>query len=377
MEELRVNCENTNQEETLQLHSWAEECELMDQSEEIQEHVENYENGEIVDSDWNEPQTENKKPNFVLHNNNGRKYKDIKRLKNIKYMMPFIMASHYFSDDDVDTNITFISSGICSELASNELRGKPYVINLNDKTKVGKFVNSKNAKSYIMNKLPKTRMSDGLKRVIKKDLHLNVKYDNNLYYVDPLQIVSFIFDKCTEARNRRPIIITWQSTQNMTFLCKHVIWEKNIVKCFLCDKVCNDYNLMSPDANDGTFFMLDENEEPQIICNVHNVPIAGLVNPVWINMIAVKYAGCERFQLEFKYENKITIYTVMLPKYHTKVETETKYLSISETDHLIGCRKQHGNPKSISGMLSYAKCIFTTFFNDICKKVEKEIINNF
>lgn len=347
-------------EEVLELDTtWAEECEMDQNVEIIQFEDSKVDNQEVIQSQNDQ--------NFNLQTNKKRKYKDINRLKNIRNLMPFTLASHYFIDDN---KIIFVSAGIRTDLASNEFRGNPFEINLNNRT--SNFVYTRDIKKSILDKLEQRTISFGMKKALKHDLNLNAKYEKNFYYIDPSRVVSFMFEKCNEARHKRPLIVTWQSSQNITFLCKHIIWEKNIVKCFLCGKICNNYNSLSPD--DGAYFIMDNNGNPQIICNseLHNREVAGLVNPVWINMIAIKYPGQEDFQLEFKYENKVTIFKVLLSSYNSTIEKNTKYLSIEDTHKSIGCPQQHGNPKTISGILSYSQCIFSTFHNDICKLVEKK-----
>lgn len=349
---------------------WSEECELAVVEEATR--VENpkvdsgCESGEIhEDADscpFNENHTTINRNNFVLPTG---KYKDIKRLKNLDHMMPFMLANHFIIKDD---NVIFTSAGIHCDLATHEFRGFPYVINLNNK--MYRFTHTRNIKTSILKQLEEcSKISKGMKKAIQKDLNLNIKYENDYYYIDPHRMVSFIFQKCSEARNKRPLIVTWQSYfNNMTFLSRHLCWQKNFIQCALCHKLCNNSSI----DNDGAYFAFDHNAKPGVICNsdFHRINIDGLVNPVWLNMVTRKLPGTERFQLEFKYENKVTVFTALLPKGNTF--TDKKYLSIEDTHYIIGtCRQQHGNPKTISGLLSYTNCIFSTFYNPLCTHLKK------
>lgn len=353
-----VNGENQNwaDDETLSIDGYELEsgecslsCEKMDEDSVMQ-----------TEPSFDTLQPVQREANNYLHRN------DVKRLLKLRTAAPFFLTTRYFVYDD---EIAFVSAGIRDDLALRELRGKLYYSrstvrrrgDVRAEEDIG-FISTDNVSKSFIHRLniPKKILD-----LIDNDLNINPKYEREGYRVDPLEIVSFIFKRCTEnsSRNRQPLIVTWQSFQDMMFLRNHIMLDKRIPRCDYSNSSCN---YVADDAR-GKYFTLDFGSTPVIICDskFHNVNIDGLVNPIWINMCTRKISEDGTFCIDFKYENKITIFSAVLGV----SDTHKRLLNIQEAHSLTGCCETHENAANIAGTLSYAKCIFSKFRNDLYEHV--------
>lgn len=302
-----------------------------------------------------------------------RQHKNTERLFNIRYMMPFIVTTHFIIRKN---EITFTRVGICNRLSAAEFRGYSYKVPKN-KQSIGNhtFIESENVKKNLYDYCMERQIPATIINMLKSDLHENKIYERNGYEINPIKIVSFIRDKCSEPDIvQQPLLITWQNFQNLQFLHNHIKWDRRIAQCSLCGRFCNTQNFHrnNTTSNSSAYFQRNINGGVHIICNskLHNVSVDGLINPVWINIIISKDYSNNQYQLQFNYENKITVFSIPLP-YDPRLENTSRNLpNIEEIHSLIGCKEPHETAKTVSGMMTHVKCIFYKYYDKMCQEIE-------
>lgn len=303
---------------------------------------------------------------------------DMKRLSNFNYIVPFFLATRYFVDRNV---ITFVNAAVCDDTASLELRGKMYRTHATKRSSLIRqqrrrvndavFVSHKDIdKSFLFQNLTEP---GGIPRkivnLIEKEMYTNKRYERDHRLVDPAYVISFIFRRCIERTysNCLPLIVTWQSFQDMKFLQDHTYHDGRSHRCYFLEdsclsSSCKKRQLVNDALCSAKYYTLDDRGRVRFVCasRSHGTPICGLTNPLWINMSTRRFSDEkdeDRFVLEFKFEDRIVIYKVVLGRNDSR-----KFrLNIEEAHSMTECNQIHENTSCLSGVLSYAKCIFSQY----------------